>query len=568
MHEPEGDPPGRGVRVGAYRLGRAFHAVQGAFHRAEEHAARGGQRDGAAVAGEERDAEVGFEADQGAAEGGLRHAEFPRGARDVFVAGDGGELREARREHGRPVRVSHGVFRAAAGRLGPVRAVLMRHSMDYGHIVHWTHQRRASSVGFMPTVHPPVSTGRAEASDDRLRPGTAAYRRAILALFAAGTATFLLMYSTQGLLPAISASLAVTPAQASLTVALATGGLAVALIPLSALSERFGRTPVMTASVFSAAAIGLAVPFAPDLTVLVVLRTLQGVALAGLPATAMAYLAEEVAPSAVASAIGLYVAGNSVGGMCSRVIAGFVAQFAGWRVALGVLGVLALACAVTFVLLSPRARNFHPVTVSPRTLARTVRGHLGNPLLVRLYLLGMLFMAVFGSVYTVLAYRLSAAPFHLSEGLIGAMFLVYLVGTATSAGAGRLVARLGRRGALYAGIATVAAGLLVSLATSLAAVLFGLVLITAGFFIGHAVASGAVSRTATSARAQASAIYLTAYYVGNSLGGLTGAAAYHSHGWPGTATVGLTAMTAATAITFYATWKAAVSRPGTPRCQP
>ena len=393
-----------------------------------------------------------------------------------------------------------------------------------------------------------------------LVPGTAAYRRTILALFAAGTATFLLMYSTQGVLPAISDSLRVTPAQASLTVALATGGLAVALIPLSALSERFGRTPVMTASVFSAAVIGLAVPFAPNLTVLVVLRALQGMALAGLPATAMAYLAEEVSPGAVPSAIGLYVAGNSVGGMCSRVIAGFVAQFAGWRVALGVLGVLALGCAATFAVLSPKARNFRPAAVSPRTLGRALGGHLGNPLLLRLYLLGLLFMAVFGSVYTVLGYRLTAAPFNLPEGVAGALFLVYLVGTATSAAAGRLVGRLGRRGALYVGISLVTVGLLVSVVNAFACVLLGLVLITAGFFTGHAVASGAVGRTATTARAQASALYLTAYYVGNSLGGLAGATAYHSAGWPGGAAVGLAAMAGATGITLYASRRAAHTR--------
>jgi YNFM family putative membrane transporter len=404
-----------------------------------------------------------------------------------------------------------------------------------------------------------ASARAADTAETALLPGTSAYRRAILALFAAGSATFLLMYSTQGLLPAISADLHVTPAQASLTVALATGGLAVALIPLSALSERFGRTPVMTAAIFTAVAIALAVPFSPNLTVLVVLRTLQGVALAGLPATAMAYLSEEVSHRAVASAIGLYVAGNSVGGMCSRVIAGFVAQFAGWRAALGVLGLLSLACAVAFVILSPKARNFHPTRVSPRTLLRSVAGHLGNPLLARLYLLGLLFMAVFGSVYTVLGYRLTAAPFDLPEGVVGSLFLVYLVGTATSATAGRLVARLGRRGALYVGISAVTIGLLISLVDDFACVIGGLVLITAGFFIGHAVASGAVSHTATSARAQASALYLTAYYVGNSLGGLTGAAAYHAAGWPGGAAIGLTAMLAATAVTLYATRQAALS---------
>jgi len=51
-----------------------------------------------------------------------------------------------------------------------------------------------------------------------------------------------------------------------------------------------------------------------------VLRFLQGAALAGLPPSATAYLAEEVRPKALITAIGLFVAGNSVGGMSGRVI--------------------------------------------------------------------------------------------------------------------------------------------------------------------------------------------------------------------------------------------------------
>jgi YNFM family putative membrane transporter len=414
---------------------------------------------------------------------------------------------------------------------------------------------KASTDPLIPTPTTAPTTAAA-----KLLPGTAAYRRASLALFAAGMATFLLLYSTQGVLPAISDTFEATPAQAGLTAAMATAGLALGLIPLSALSEKYGRTPVMAASVITAALIGLVIPFSPDLTVLVVLRTLQGIALAGLPATAMAYLAEEVSPQAIASAIGLYVAGNSVGGMSSRVIAGLVAQFAGWRVALLVLGVISLVCAFAFRLLAPKARHFTPAAISPRALWRTVTGHLGNPLLVRLYVLGLLFMSVFGAVYTVLGFRLTEAPFHLPEGVAGLVFLVYLVGTASSAAAGQLVARIGRRGALYCGIASVTAGLVLTLADSLVTVLAGLVLITAGFFMGHAVASGAVSRTATTGRAQASALYLTAYYLGNSVGSTVGATAFHANGWSGTAAVGLTAMVAAAAVTLYGTRRAVVER--------
>ncbi|MEV6005342.1 MFS transporter [Streptomyces sp. NPDC051976] len=400
----------------------------------------------------------------------------------------------------------------------------------------------------------------APAADERLRPGSSGYRRANLALFAAGLATFALLYSTQALLPALSTGLSLSPAQASLTVSATTAALAVALLPVSALSEKYGRTRVMTASVFSASLLALAVPFAPNLTTLVVLRAVQGVALAGLPATAMAYLAEEVHPSAVPSAIGLYVAGNSIGGMSSRVAGGVLSEAFGWRAALLVVGLSALACAVAFRLLVPPARHFTPGPVHPAALWRTVTAHLGNPLLRRLYAIGLLFMAVFGAVYTVLGYRLTAAPYHLSQTAVGAVFLVYLVGTLASALSGTLLARTGRRGALYVAVTLTGGGLLLTLAGGLTAILLGLVLITAGFFTGHSVASGEVSRTATAGRAQASALYLTAYYVGNSLGGTLGATAYHGAGWPGTVGLGLAAVAGVTGITLYATRRAAIHR--------
>ncbi|MFD9543144.1 MFS transporter [Streptomyces sp. NPDC060022] len=395
---------------------------------------------------------------------------------------------------------------------------------------------------------------------DRLEPGRPGYRRMSFALFAAGIATFALLYSTQALLPAVSASFGATAGQASWTVSAATGALALCVLPLSALSERFGRRQMMTASLTVAVLVGLLVPFAPSLGWLIALRVIQGAALAGLPASAMAYLAEEVRPKALVAAIGLFVAGNSIGGMSGRILAGWVAQLWGWRAALGAIGLLALACAVVFHFMIPKARNFTPGSLNPRALAKTVGGHLSDPLLRRLYAIGALFMTVFGAVYTVIGYRLVGAPFNLPQGIVGSIFLIYLVGTLSSAAAGRLVARLGRRGALYLAVSTTAAGLLLSLADVLAAVLLGLVLITAGFFAGHAVASSSVSRTATTGRAQASALYQSAYYLGSSAGGTLGAVAFHTGGWAATVALGLLAVLGVVSITLYGTRAARAER--------
>ncbi|MFD3588712.1 MFS transporter [Streptomyces sp. NPDC058683] len=406
-----------------------------------------------------------------------------------------------------------------------------------------------ASTGASTAMDAAATVPASDTSDSRMTPGGPGYRRMSFALFLSGVATFALLYSTQALLPLISDGFGVSASDASWTVAAATGGLALFVIPMSALSERFGRRTVMTASLAVAVTVGLLVPFAPSLGVLVVLRGIQGAALAGLPASAQAYLAEEVRPRALVTAIGLFVAGNSVGGMSGRVITGWVAQEWGWRVALGVIGVIAVGCAVAFRLLLPAPRHFRAGSLHPRRLLGTVRDHLANPLLRRLYAIGALFMTVFGGVYTVIGYRLTEAPFSLPQGVIGSIFLVYLVGTVSASTAGRLVGRLGRRGALYLGGGTTAVGLLLSLADSLPLVLLGLVLITAGFFAGHAVASSAVSKTATHGRAQASAIYQSAYYIGSSAGSTVGALAFHASGWSGTVGVALLAIAGVVAIT-------------------
>lgn len=397
------------------------------------------------------------------------------------------------------------------------------------------------------------------ADDSRMTPGGPGYRRMSFALFLAGVATFALLYSTQALLPLISGDFGVAASEASWTVAAATGGLALFVLPMSALSERYGRRTVMTASLAVAVTVGLLVPFAPSLGALVVLRAVQGAALAGLPASATAYLAEEVRPRALVTAIGLFVAGNSVGGMSGRVITGWVAQEWGWRFAVGVIGVLAVGCAIAFRLLLPAPKHFTAGSLRPRVLARTVREHLANPLLCRLYAIGALFMTVFGGVYTVIGYRLTEAPFSLPQGIVGSIFLVYLVGTVSASTAGRLVGRLGRRGALYLAAGTTATGLLLSLADTLPLVLLGLVLITAGFFAGHAVASSAVSKTATTGRAQASALYQSAYYIGSSTGSTVGAIAFHSGGWAGTVGVGVLAVLGVVTITVLGTRAARVA---------
>lgn len=157
----------------------------------------------------------------------------------------------------------------------------------------------------------------------------------MVALFAAGLATFVLLYDTQALLPELADAFDVSPGTTTLTVSLATLALAATLLAVGPLSEAVGRTPVIVTSVWAAAAIALLCPFAPGWHALLALRLAQGVALAGVPAVATAYLREELHPSAQARAAGLYIGGTALGGMAGRLLTAPLADLLDWRWAMG-----------------------------------------------------------------------------------------------------------------------------------------------------------------------------------------------------------------------------------------
>ncbi|MBE1531309.1 MFS transporter [Actinomadura algeriensis] len=351
-----------------------------------------------------------------------------------------------------------------------------------------------------------------------------------LALFAAGLTTFMSLYCTQALLPELSASLRVAPARASLLVSLATGAVAVAVIPVSSLSERFGRTRVMLVSSAASAVIGLLLPLCTSFPQLAVVRTVQGLALAGVPAVAMAYLAEEVDGAHLGGAMGRYVAGTGIGGVLGRVVPGVVTDFGGWRWALAATGLLALVFTVAFWLLLPPSRFFRPGKADHRGL----RAHLSDPGMRRLYLVALTAMAGFVTVYNFLTYRLLEAPFHLPMAVVSLIAVTNLAGSAASARAGVLADRAGRRPVLAGALVLAAAGLVLMFPPVLWLVGAGLLVFTIGFFAAHSVASGWVGLHATENRAQASALYLCAYYLGSSLGGTAGGFAFEHGEWTGT----------------------------------
>ena len=363
--------------------------------------------------------------------------------------------------------------------------------------------------------------------------GTPAYRRLTLAMLFAGFSTFSLLYSVQPLLPLFAAQFGLTAEGASLAVSLATGPLAIGILFAGFVSDRVGRRPLMIAAMFAAGALTLAAAVVPGWSGLLVLRFMTGVALAGVPAVAMAYVAEEVDAGSVGAAMGLYIAGSALGGMAGRLVVSIVADLEGWRWALSAVGVAGLAMAEAFRRLAPLSRNFTPSVGRPGALLRSAGSLFTDRAMPLLYLEAFLLMGVFVTIYNYAGFRLMSPPYGLSQAAVGGVFLLYVLGSVSSAKFGTLAGRLGRRKVFWIPVVLLIAGVALTAMTPLVLVIAGIAAVTIGFFGAHSIASAWVGRRAQGSRGQAAAFYLFFYYMGSSVLGSAGGFAWTHAGWPG-----------------------------------
>ncbi|MBM7607105.1 YNFM family putative membrane transporter [Lysinibacillus composti] len=366
-----------------------------------------------------------------------------------------------------------------------------------------------------------------------LQKGTKQFTLANLALFAAGFITFANLYITQPLFPQFSKEFHVSPTVASLSLSVATVVLSFSLILFGSLSEAWGRKKLMTISIFAASILTIALAFSPSFEILILLRIVQGFVFAGVPAIAMAYLGEEVDPASLGAAMGLYISGNSVGGLAGRIIMGTVTDLYNWQIGMIFLGLLSLVICAYFVWALPASKHFTPRPLQFKSLSKSLFSHLKDPGLVCLFGIAFTLMGGFVTLYNYISYKLLAHPYNLSATIVGWIFIVYLVGTFSSAWFGSLSDKFGRQKVLLIGIIIMFSGALLTLPVHLFIKILGIVVFTFGFFGAHSIASGWVSRRAKRDKAQASSLYLFAYYFGSSVGGTTGGIFWSHWGWNG-----------------------------------
>jgi MFS transporter, YNFM family, putative membrane transport protein len=368
----------------------------------------------------------------------------------------------------------------------------------------------------------------------------------------AGSVTFLNLYNVQTLLPTLAAAFQVPLPRTGLTVTATLIAVAVVAPVIGSVSDMVGRKWLVVGASWVLTVPTLLAAAATSLDQLILCRFAQGLLLPFIFAVTVAYISDEAPGAEGIRLAGTYSVGTILGGFGGRLLAGYAAELAGWRSSFLLLaGLTAIGAFIVGITLPPE-RHFRPVRGWGRLLGNFT-GHLTNPQLLATYALGFGVLFTIVAAFTYASFVLAGPPYRLGPGALGSIFVVYLTGMISTPLATRFAVRHGRRLTLGLAVVATVAGLVLCLVRNLWAMLAGLGAVAGAVLVEQALALGYVGAAAPGGRSVAVGLYVTAYYLGGSVGGVLPGAIWNLVGWPGCVglSVGVQAIMAAVAARWW-----------------
>ncbi len=349
------------------------------------------------------------------------------------------------------------------------------------------------------------------------KPNQAHIDKTMAAVMLAGMCTFLNVYPTQPLLPFFRHLFQASEVEVSLTVSATIFAVAVTAPFVGVIAERKGRKKVIVPSLLLLTAPTALCGSATSLHTLIFWRFMQGIFVPGVIAVMLAYINEEWEGRGVGRAMAAYVSGTVLGGFLGRFVSGLITTHWSWRAAFVALAALNLAGALLVRAWLPLATRFVKAEHMSHALAEA-RRHMRNPRLLANFGTGAAVLFSLVGCFTYANFYLAAPPYHLNAAQLGSIFFVYLVGVVITPMSGKFLDRYGFRRMVFLYCAMMIAGLLLTLAPSLAVVIAGLAIFSSGVFIAQAAITVETGAIAGRARSSAAGLYVTFYYLGGSAG--------------------------------------------------
>lgn len=234
-------------------------------------------------------------------------------------------------------------------------------------------------------------------------------------------------------LPALTDALSASIAQAQLTLSGLLLAFGCSQLVWGPLSDRYGRKPVLLIGLSAYTVSALASALAPSMEMLLLWRIVQGAAMGASVMCARALVRDLYSPEMGARVISKGLSGLGVIACLSLPLGGVLAEYLGWRAALGALAAFgALALAMVVLHFEETLRTPNPHALQPRVLLRTWRTILGNR---TFWAYALLAMMSYGGLFTFLAASsfvfigLMGLSRMMYGGIMLTMALAYLLGT-------------------------------------------------------------------------------------------------------------------------------------------
>ena len=347
------------------------------------------------------------------------------------------------------------------------------------------------------------------------------------------------VYNAQPLLETIATDLGIPLGAVGIIGTITQVGYGLGLVFIVPLGDVLSRRSLALWQFTLSAAALLVAGFAGTRTLFLVATGIVGL-LAVVVQVLVALAASLAAPEQRGRALGLVTSGVVTGILAARVLAGFIADVAGWRAVYFASAGAMMAMAVLLFHSLPQGLE----TPVPITYARLLRSmgkllHQDGDFRLRAGFAFLIF-ATFSPFWTAAALPLSREPFMLSHAQVGLLGLVGVVGAVAAGGAGRLVDR-----GLGAAVTGVALGLmllswllLAMLPISLGWLVGGVILLDLAVQAVHVTNQSLLVSPRPEAAGRLIGMYMVFYSLGSATGAIASTAAYAQAGWPGVCLLG------------------------------
>ncbi|MCR5887190.1 MFS transporter [Hymenobacter sp. J193] len=353
------------------------------------------------------------------------------------------------------------------------------------------------------------------------------------------------IYYNQPLLAEIARDFRLSESQASLVATITQVGYTLGLLFVVPLGDKRERKSLILALLLCAAVWMAGAAFAPTFLLLAGASLLIGL-FSAVPQLLIPMAASLASEEERGRVVGRIMSGLLIGVLLSRTISGYVGAHFGWRTMFWVGAAVMVLITAVLARMLPRNQPHFPGSYGSllRSLGTLIRD---LPVLRRSALVGLCLFAGFSAFWTTLVFFLESPAYRYGSEVAGLFGLIGASGAFAASFAGKSADRKGPDYALNLGVLLFMSAYVVLAfgGQYLLVLVLGVLVLDVGQQMAHISNQARIFSLLPEARSRLNTVYMTACFIGASLGSLLGGQAWALFHWWGVCGLGLSFVVAA-----------------------